>query len=672
MHFTKKFCKVLEETKEAHSRLEKTNKELNITNEKLKTTLSQLEKTNHDLSEALRTRELFIASVSHELRNPLNSMLGNIELLTFDVKDPKMLKMLETCKICGEVLLGLINNVLDVAKINAERLELNYHPTNFFRLIGKVWSLSCINLRQKGLKGQLYISRDFPKYVEIDAHRLNQILLNLIGNATKFTKDGFVKVIISWHKDQEFEDLKDPSPEFSNYADEKATLLDGSLSTEKELCSDYKVRSRKSTTSIDSNSSSIIFTQSHQDILLRSFSVKTLTNLNLVNFFTLNETETNINDKLPSKQKITGKEKGIIKIEIIDSGCGISGDAVDKLFQPFSQADPSITRRFGGTGLGLYITKQLVQKMEGNIYVYSQAKVGSDFCMLLPVQTVTNEEVKEKLAEEDNDLTKIKVFNEARALVVDDDPLNQIIMTNYLNKLQIHPEIANNGQEAVKMFKEKGFNYYSLITMDIQMPVMDGLTACKEIRKYEGKHGAQKPIPIIFVTGNCTETEKNACLDPKGEIKASYFFRKPFIFDECKSCVKTLLNKSILQDTNTSQQLRVLIIDNDPLNSLILKQYIEKFHFVCETSTNGKEAVKRATDESFDVVLMDCEMREMNGYSAARSIKAKNPDIMIIGITDNLREECLTKAKANGMNHIETKPVNFKRLIGAMRSAYTF
>jgi len=672
MHIAKKFLKLVEETREAHNRLAKNNHELNSINERLKSTLFQLEKTNKELNEAIKTRELFIASVSHEFRNPLNSMLGNIELLSMDVNDSKLLKMLDTCKICGEVLLGLINNVLDVAKINAEMLELNYQPTNFYRLLGKIWSVCSIKMRQKGLKGQLFISKDFPKYVEVDSHRLNQILLNLIGNSTKFTKSGFVKVIISWHKDQDLDDLKEPSQEYSKWIEEKGSIVDLSTCTESYKLLDRQKSSLKSLKNVsldDLTSSKLSLLESYEEVLHRSFSIKTLSHLKAANYICITEGESNIQEKLTTNPSNTFQEKGVIKIEIIDSGCGISRSSLHRLFQPFSQADPSITRRFGGTGLGLYITKQLIQKMEGQVYVYSQEDIGSDFCMLIPAQTVTDQEIKEKFAEEDDAPQSISTPCEVKALIVDDDPLNQMIMTNYMKKLSIKPEIASNGYEAIQKYKLKGPNYYSFITMDISMPIVDGLTAGKEIRKYEKESKFNKNIPIIIVTANCTETDKNNCLDPNGDIRAAYFFRKPFKFDECKSCVKTLLSRDSRYELTQPKDLRVLIVDDDPLNSMILRQYLEKFNFKCEVAMNGKEAVKRAKIEHYDVILMDCEMPEMDGYTATGQIRKFLPRIPIIGVTGNLREECLPKARAHGMNDIETKPVNFKRLMSSMRTA---
>jgi len=552
MHFAKNYAKALEQTKEAYRGVEKSNLELNEMNQKLKNTLSLLEEKNKELNEAIKTRELFIAGVSHEFRNPLNSMMGNIELLSLEIKDPKWKEMLNTCKICGDVLLGLINNVLDVAKINAEKLELSFHSINFYRLIEKAWSVSAVKIREKGLKGHLFLADNLPQYLEMDSHRLNQILLNLIGNATKFTKSGFVKVMFSWYTDKTSEELRKPSHEYLSYVSK--INAQHCISPKFSQCCQYNAFEDVSF-STDGSPKVVELSEELGDshtsdkinTLVSFFPPKTIAHIkNVISQISFNETDTHVQAKLSARSDSTAassgkKGAGILKIEVFDTGCGIPAATLDKLFQPFSQADSSVTRRFGGTGLGLYITKQLIQKMEGEIHVYSEENAGTNFCVLIPAKSSTAQEVID--SSEDEEVGN----NVVKALVVDDLPLNQTLMSQYMRKLNIEADVANNGAEAVEKFKEKGFGYYSCIFMDIQMPVMDGMTASQKIRKYEMKKnvGVENRIPIVMVTGNCTEMEKNHCLNPEGNIKASYFFRKPFVFEECKLCVKNILSGGV-------------------------------------------------------------------------------------------------------------------------------
>ena len=532
------YYKTFQESKEAHSHLIVINKELRVTNKKLETTLSLLEKTNKELNEAIKSRELFIASVSHELRNPLNALLGNIELLIMDIKDSQHSAMLQTCKKCSEMLLGLINNVLDVAKINAERVELNYQSINLHTLVDKVWNVSTINIRQKKLRGFLYLSKILPKYIKTDSHRLNQILLNLTGNATKFTNSGCIKLMITWHQDKTLEaaDLKLPSQHFTRltkeFRNEPRTPRSWNLSSLKNHA-DYQ---NDDLSVGDDNGFSV-----DTSIIRRVLRVNTMSNVELQNCVTFTENDGKIESSINNLNSLRN-QTGILRIEIIDTGCGISQSAIQGLFKPFSQADPSVTRKYGGTGLGLYITKQLVEKMGGQVHMYSQETTGTSFCLLLPVETSIPVHV---IPSDQGDTSTIickEVSSRGRkALVVDDDPLNQMIMTNYLKRLSICADIASNGEEALSKFKSKNEGYYTLITMDIQMPIMDGLTACREIRHYETQGRCRRRIPIVVVTGNCTDIGMNKGLDPNGSIQASYFFRKPVTFEECASCVQMIL-----------------------------------------------------------------------------------------------------------------------------------
>ena len=540
-YLTKECYGAFNESCDAQKQLKLTNQELKDANVKLKATLKLLEKTNKELSEAVKSRELFIASVSHEFRNPLNSLLGNIELLMLDVKNSKWLEMLETSKICGGVLLELVNNILDVAKINAEKVELNYLPTNVYSLIEKVWSISTIKMREKFLRGYLSISSNLPKHLETDAHRLNQILLNLIGNATKFTSKGFLKIIVTWHQSEDMDELSKLNEAYVNLTknrtgsefDEVFPPLPLSCTT-------------TNTQSSDVNQSSTLINQGMTTILRRKFRIQTLSERRSSNSSFFTENDTKIQDKINQSIVSSSAKVGLLKIEVIDSGCGISRSALDRLFQPFSQADASITRQFGGTGLGLYISKQLIQKMGGQVHVHSKYGTGSSFCLLIPMRTVTQQEVVQKLMKEESEeiCDIINPSQMLKVLVVDDDLFNQRIMTNYLNKLNFQVELASNGSEALNIFKSRHIGYYAFITMDIQMPVMGGLTACKHIRRFEAQVGTEKNIPVILITGNYIDINKSQDLDPNGETRASCFFRKPFTYAECKSLVETILPKN--------------------------------------------------------------------------------------------------------------------------------
>jgi len=503
--------------------------------DKLKNTLELLGKTNSNLKDAIQARELLIASVSHELRNPLNGLIGNIELLRLETTDEKWQNSLDTCKMTCDVLLGLINNILDVAKINAGKLELHYQAENFRRVIGKAWLNSEASIKQKKLQGELHIAQDFPKYIEMDSHRITQILLNLIGNAIKFCEKGFVNVVITWHSGPLTDDLRKSSHNFQSEKHPKTGLFLSPSKKEVDVGSYEFENTEKRSFNM-------------QEVVGRQLTLKPLQNISSPSVCSTrdqiicNPRSAGVFSSSPENFPI---KKGFIKIQVVDSGCGMPPEAFDKLFQPFSQADSSITRKFGGAGLGLYITKHLVHKMGGEIHVYSKEGRGSTLVVLLPSQTAKKEDIVHIPTSGDNFLETNQSYIECppRALVVDDYAMNRLVLTAYLNKLSIESDEAKNGAEALEMFKSKPSGHYSFITMDLQMPVMDGITACQEIRKYEERK-SQLPVPIIVITGNCAENEKIKCLDPKGGVRASKFFRKPFTFGECKSAIQSIFEEN--------------------------------------------------------------------------------------------------------------------------------
>jgi len=682
-YLLKSYEKIQNQNNLIRNQLEHTNQKLLEANKKLSETLSELENKNRKLAEAIKARELFIAGVSHELRNPLNAMMGNIELLILDTVSPKWLEMLETCKVCGEMLLGLINNVLDVAKINAEKLEIHVLPSNFYRLMEKVWTVSTMRITQKGLEGTLNISRSFPKYIEIDSHRLIQILLNLIGNASKFTNKGFVKVFVNWYESEENRSIKEPHYEYQRLVSTAKAVSEEDRKGGESAGNIFETS--PNSREIQNTSLQDLFSRCEEKIVLnpsRCLAPRPFSEVRSHKYITLSSSDFHIYNIPVTVSKNDQRKKGFIKIDIIDSGCGISEAALQKLFQPFAQADSSITRRFGGTGLGLYITQEILHKMGGKIYVHSEVNIGTNFGIVIPAETITLEEVHEKLHEE---LDEVKLQQQqsenrffennfaeemqgAKVLIVDDGPSNRLVVSSYLQKLGIDYEMACDGKEAVEMFISKGINHYSFITMDLQMPRMDGLTAMRKIREYERELGMdyRNYIPICVVTGNCTNEEKKECLDKNGDIQANYFYRKPFSYEECKNVVQSIFKAQVSSPVRspTKKKKKVLIVDDDPFNQKVMQDYLEKYKFRYDICSNGGQAVEKINSgEIYDAVLMDCEMPYMDGYTATKCILEADPDLLIIGVTGNSDGKYIDKALKSGMKYVETKPVNFKKVL---------
>lgn len=540
--------------------LDETNTTLRSSKNQLKQTKAELEVKSKELDDLIKADDMLLVSISHELRNPLNSMIGNIELLLMEVGLSKYKDMLEVSKISGEILLSHINNLLDVAKIKSGGLDFSPRPTKFLDLLAKAWRMNSIKILTKNLQGALHVSTNMPNQIILDSQRLTQILLNLIDNAVKFTTEGSVQVYVTWIKDDEVHNQDHTNNSFTPHSI--------------PLCESYHLVPYKTQPSIPASigrlkssrflhsdgdtspSSSLVGLTEENCVpdspmvnLLPRFKSNFISDLDRACYRKFAVNATNIVeqlDPLSKKKAFKRGTRGFLQIEVIDSGCGINKEVQRKLFKPFMQGDSSITRDKSGLGIGLFITKHLLEKMRGSITIVSEKNVGSNFCVRIPCDI--KEEGSGRInsgttASQIESLSVSQTIGSPKALIVDDNSYNQVILQNYLQKMNIQSEIANDGLQALQKFKQNSYDY-SLIFMDLQMPVMDGFSASKAIRNYEAEIRMKCSVPIIIVTGNATDFEKKECLNPEGKIRASFFFTKPFSFAECEMCVKHVLNES--------------------------------------------------------------------------------------------------------------------------------
>jgi PAS domain S-box-containing protein len=374
--------------------------------------VTQLEKTKRDLhvakqfaDDANKAKSDFLARMSHEIRTPMNAILGYTEVLQRGYADDEAQYQQHLCTIhdSGEHLLALINDILDLSKIESNRFELELREYSPHLLILQVIETLDIKASQKNIELVYEPEGELPDVILMDTVRLRQAIINLVGNAIKFTEKGCVKI--------------------------KAKLIPG--------------------------------------------------------------------------------EKTLLGIEIQDSGIGISQDAIARIFEPFAQADTSITRQFGGTGLGLSICLQLAKKMGGEVKVTSELGKGSQFLFTLDpgpigkVSQVDQHSVRELAAKQraakKHDTLKLP---KSRILVVDDGEANRQLASLFLKRAGAVVETAENGKIAVEMASAK---HYDAILMDMQMPVMDGVTATREISRLGIK------TPIIALTANVMHDDEVKC-----------------------------------------------------------------------------------------------------------------------------------------------------------------
>jgi len=449
-------------------------------------TLSSLQKVKF----AAEKQKEFILTLSHELRNPLNSLIGSIQAAKFEELSPKVLDFLHTAEVSGDLLMHMINNILDSGKLETHDLEINETPTKTREILERVWLLCSALLRRRSLKGYQKVSKTLPPQLKVDAYRLTQIILNLVGNAAKFTQKGTISMSVRWlpNRLKVSDDCFEPIP--FNKEDEGVFERDEGLLHEEEYD----------------------FLQLNQ----RSFRQR--------------EFSFNISSH---------GARGVLKIAIKDTGIGISQENLSKIFQKFSQVGAEPGQRKLGTGLGLYITKELVQRMKGEIRAYSQEGEGTCFVVCIPCEEVSLTNSTTEISQ----LEKPIFASSIRALLVDDEIFNINVLSSYFNKLCIANIFkATDGHQAVEIYKKKALEgcQFQLITMDLEMVPMKGKEACKKIRKFEQENNL-KQCPIIIISGNCTEGEMKECLDSQGEIRAAHFLKKPVKYEVLKDICQELL-----------------------------------------------------------------------------------------------------------------------------------
>lgn len=369
---------------------------------------------------ASRAKSEFLATMSHEIRTPMNGVLGFVELLRGTALDAEQKAFVDTISHSGEMLLRLINDILDFSKIESGKLVLESISFDAGRLARDVAGLLAAQAQSKGLRLEVRVPENETLGVSGDAVRVRQVLLNLAGNALKFTSSGGVTIDLSM---------------------EPGTV--------------------------------------------------------------------------PGADGVAGR---VLRFSVQDTGIGIAPEKIGVLFQKFSQADSSTTRRFGGTGLGLAICKRLVELMGGVIGVESQPGSGSVFWFTLPVSAEVSVADLPPGQVESSDRPTFPVVPAAgcassgsgpRVLVADDNATNQILAVALLRKLGCTVDVAGDGRQAVEKVEDGD---YDLVLMDCHMPVLNGMDAVKEIRQRQARAAARR-MPIVALTASVLPEERVGCFE---------------------------------------------------------------------------------------------------------------------------------------------------------------
>ena len=550
-----------EEALKQHGReMEVARREQQDNAERLAQLVRELEVAKHVAEEATAAKGEFLANMSHEIRTPMNGIIGMTELALRTKLTDRQREYLRSVQHSAEALLTLINDILDFSKIEARRLSLEQVTFDLRETVEEAVRLLATRAHEKNLELACHIHPDVPQTVVTDPGRLRQVLINLVGNAIKFTERGEVVVTVE-------------------------------------------------------------------------------------------------------VQEMRGSEAAL-HFTVSDTGIGVPAEKQWQIFGAFVQADASTTRRYGGSGLGLTISAQLVELMGGRIWLESEVGHGSRFHFVARVG-VQPAKPEPRLSLGLKDL---------RVLIVDDHPVNRQILEEMISSWRMKPVSVAGAVEALETLRGTT-DSFQLVVTDAMMPDHDGFELIREIRK----DARFSHLKVILLTSGSHEAS------PSNRVAPDRVLTKPVKHSDLLEAIQSVMvpaagvfDSGLVMDpslprgrTPGRRRLRILVAEDNPINQKLVLSLLKQQRHTVTLANNGKEAVEKAAQGSFDLILMDVQMPLMSGLEATAAIRARESavpgqHVPIMAMTAHAmasdREMCLQA----GMDGYVSKPIRLEELLAAI------